>query len=109
MSEKFTPGPWEAYNSVVHTTKKDSLPPDRTWGYGLNDGFICCLDDGEYHNYSDPEECAANAHLIAAAPEMYEMLDFLLDFVMNGGNEGEIRECYAVAIEYVLKKARGEA
>ena len=35
-------------------------------------------------------------------------LAFILEFVENGGNEGEIRECYAEAIAKILRKARGE-
>ena len=42
------------------------------------------------------------------APEMYDMLAFILEFVEHGGNEGEIRECYAEAIAKILRKARGE-
>lgn len=48
------------------------------------------------------------ATLIKTAPEMRDMLAFLLEFVENGGNEGEIRECYAPAIRDLLKKTRGE-
>lgn len=98
--EKFTPGPWEAENCSVRTTRED-LPSDRTWGYGLNDGFICSLDDGEYHNYSDQTECSANAQLIAAAPEMYELLKQLYGALASV-------PLLQVEIEKVLKKARGE-
>lgn len=105
--EKFTPGPWEtSCSEEVQTTKKDSLPPDRKWGYGMNDGFICCLDDGEYHIYSDPEECKANANLIAAAPEMYAALKNAIEYLALF-SDGTSREISLRGLE-ILKKARGE-
>lgn len=48
---------------------------------------------------------SANAHLIAAAPELYEALGKLLDrYVQAIGNEGI--ECYVARA--ALAKARGE-
>ena len=77
-----TPGPWSP-------TKDSGIPPgaivtlsdcifdrDRTYGYGCGNNFICSLNDGEYHEYSDPVEQAANARFIAtfAPPTVSRML-----------------------------------
>ena len=61
-----------------------------------------------FNIHYDEDKTTATTHLLAAAPEMYDMLAFILEFVENGGNEGEIRECYAEAIAKILRKARGE-
>lgn len=73
MSEfKGTPGPWVSHNSGV--TTEAPVKPNRTHGYGCSNDFVCCLNDGEYHEYSDGEEQVANARLIAASPELLEAL-----------------------------------
>ena len=109
IETKFTPGPWEFQNATVVTTKKD-LPIDRVWGYGQTEGFICDLDDGEYHNYKDDAELIANGNMIASAPEMYEALDEALKLIevvsrqFHSKIAAEILERgYAV-----MNKARGE-
>lgn len=76
------------------------------YGYGLKiEPDICWIGDNS--NVSK-EKQAAIARLIKVAPKMYDMLAFLLEFVEEGGNEGEIRECYAPAIKELLNEARGE-
>lgn len=65
-----------------------------------NKGFeISFNDDGEVvadHVYTEPD-----AHLIAAAPEMYAMLQEILD-------GGSLHRMDAKAISDLLAKARGE-
>ena len=86
MSEpKFTPGPWlfssyKSGNSVIVTDGKEF--------------------DVATVNYPNRD---ANAHLIAAAPELYEALEELLIQTRQYGHEPEI----AMA-EAALAKARGE-
>ena len=76
MSEH-TPGPWiTGYSQVVteyNPTEK------RTYGYGCGNDFICDLNDGEYHEYVNMEEQAANARLIAAAPQLLEACEAALN------------------------------
>ncbi len=61
MSEtKFTPGPWYASDLFV----------DSVGGNGRPSLEICDL-----HNSLFGKEVPANAHLIAAAPELYEALE----------------------------------
>ena len=97
--EKFTRGPWEVVGH--HIEAAGEFKEKRCSGYGCNNNFICDLDDGEYHEYWDEAECAANAALIAAAPELYECLcDVMTDLEMSDGMRAHF--------EKVLKKARGE-
>lgn len=76
MSEfKGTPGPWVACESrddrCFYIAQKDGAPftPD----YSDVCGLTCNTWSGERHTVQ-----AANAHLIAAAPELLEALDDLL-------------------------------
>ena len=82
--EKFFPGPWH-YLPYGQLVEDDNL-------YPIAEDVL------------DPE----NGALIAAAPEMYDMLSLLLEFVEDGGIGGERAELYAPAIRDLLKKARGE-
>ena len=63
---KITPGPWVGNNWHVFTNATN-LPAHRTFGYGCGKDFVCDLNDGEYHEYSDLNEQAANTDFIAAA------------------------------------------
>ena len=102
MSEKWTKGPWEIrkykdpYGSRVMAVEI------------LTDEIIVAklgieLDD----------ECKANAHLIAAAPEMYEALKIMVELHGNTNvmpTEQAHRENAAVRMAIsALKKARGKS
>lgn len=96
MSEaKFTKGEWVAGRADM-ATYVDGYPSK--WIFA--DDQYCAIASG--YDITDWEEVMANAHLIAAAPEMYEMLESL-------------REDYGLLtdvgkdIDELLAKARGEA
>lgn len=98
VMEKFTPGPWEV-------------------GPGVN-GMPCVRKRTSEHSslmlfetYYGPgrSEGEANAHLIAAAPEMYEALDMLVIVSSDpSANTRHVEECLSAA-KAALKKARGES
>lgn len=71
-----TPGPWKVgpeKNWVCSESVPDNIDPTRTSGWGgYNQGFVCDLDDGEYHKYGNKQEMLDNACLIAAAPDLLE-------------------------------------
>lgn len=79
METKHTPGPWVSCKNGVRTSA--NVEPNRVGGYGVSNDFICCLNDGEYHQYFDHEEQEANASLIAAAPDLLEALTLLEDAI----------------------------
>lgn len=89
--EKFTPWPWNA--------------PE--WGnlkgaVVAKDGQMVCDPSGA-GRYED--EMDANARLIAAAPEMYELLEFIYNyFAINGF----LNDRMTTKISKLLKKVRGE-
>lgn len=116
MTAKHTPGPWT--NQVVRTSvgvcfKIGPFP----WRRGkLNHACIYA----DYPTPSNPEylECAANARLIAAAPEMLEALRVAKEFMEIASDwnideaeiGGEMRSTYdwLDVIRSAIAKATGE-
>lgn len=103
---RWTPGPWQ------RSPSKES-----------GGSFIEHID-AEYvshvvafvhasHGMFDPpvatEEDAANAHLIAAAPDGYALAELVMEICGNpkGISEASQEELYEAALQYA-KKARGE-
>ena len=92
MSEtKFTPGPWIIDGQGIGPK---SFADDQSYGITMPVAYI--------EEYDWPEEYKANSYLIAAAPTMYEVLDWL----DHRGGLG--LEAHAV-ISTALAQARGEA
>lgn len=121
-TSKHTPGPWELdIGEYGFRIRMGSAVP-YTGVYKPQ--HLIEWDPGVYHAPDYPEtdaenrqylEAEANAHLIAAAPEMYEALEALLYEHKPCGGElwhkgNEICECERCdGIRFVLAKARGEA
>lgn len=108
---KWTPGPWflskkgNISNMVVATTGK--------WEFGDYSECIClfqsALGPGLHKLKEEEENAKANAHLIAAAPELHEALEDILklhycDVFTAGTWESAMEKSRAV-----LAKARGES
>ena len=88
MSEaKFTKGQWEA---KVHDE-----------GESLCAALVYLSNKGGF-DLSGCPDCAANAHLIASAPEMYEMLKVITETLGDEYTEEMDK------IDSLLAKARGE-
>lgn len=97
MTSKHTPGPWEAYVGVVRT-----VPVVNDRG-GMSGGYLIAetsLDDVARY---------ANARLIAAAPDMLEVLEGVLPWI--GGLANENPSCAGIydAARAAIAKAHGEA
>ena len=92
---KFTPGPWKVEK------------PDGAEGWCDVAGFLeaACTCYGK--------KAEVNAALIAAAPEMYDVLQHYFDLLEQANNGDAVAECKLfediVLIEQVLMKAKGEA
>ena len=96
---KFTPGPWAVDNraSFCVNAERDGAA-----------GGVCSTG-GYYASWRDGEELMlenqANAHLIAAAPELYEALERMVaDYDIGEMTETPILDVANAA----LAKARGE-
>ena len=97
MSEKsksFSKGKWYSDGEIVFVDK------------GTFSAAICTLNQPRDYEAGE-RELVANGNLIAAAPEMYEILDQLTR--LGGGVTGLIRLTRLQSeAQAILKKARGE-
>lgn len=96
--EKFTKGEW--------SINKDSCWVDNSWSIDMAEHHcaatvVTCFEGGE-SNAEERARLEANAHLIAAAPEMYD----LLSTIENDSNQ--VPEWLWEKIQKTLAKARGE-
>ena len=91
MDTKFTPGPWDV---GVHELKFGDVDSVDIYADEAISGFkLPAVTFGG--------NCEANAHLIAAAPDMYNLLSTIME-IYDG------RSTLSGEIEAVLAKARGE-
>ena len=101
---RWTPGPWIAYpnqdENLFYIAQQDGAP--YTPGYSDVCGLSCHTWDGERFTVQQ-----ANAHLVAAAPELYEALDMLMESTGPGDAAHLLAEERA-NIMALLAKARGE-
>lgn len=102
--ENWTPGPWVTKRDGDFVTMSGH---DLAW---TDFAEVVVRIHGEP---TDDPEGIANAHLIAAAPELYEALKDVLrsarkDFMTGPEGDIEFREAYSEAFA-TLRKARGEA
>ena len=96
--EKFTDGPWFKKGRKVFWQKPErDLPKDN-----LFNGLVCTCATTEDNPPEVIEEANANATLIAAAPDLYNTLNNLVECgaIPNGA--------YVAKVKEILKKARGE-
>lgn len=106
----WTPGPWliatptQGYEvCTIHGVERQPTEDGlgQSWVYIRPETL---LRDGEWH-WPDEQEQLANAHLIAAAPDLYAALDGLLGLL----DAGSLYEPQAYAARAALAKARGQA
>ena len=108
MSElRATPIPWTAVRKHPHVWAIDALSGDTDLGHvkwhSLADVYGC--DD---MGAAGRDKAKANAHLIAAAPELYESLKIAAEALEKTANDTLIGRNAAEDARTVLAKARGE-
>jgi hypothetical protein len=97
---KFTPGPWVVHGDFpeyvvpaadAHKRIGGSEDPEREAERYAKVVHFCDVEPNVRFNQSRTvrEEAEANAHLIAAAPEMYDLLGELADLSCEAVNEGD--------------------
>ena len=115
MSE-YTKGPWElsgktdwsGNDKVQHMTYVGEIIENHdTADYR---GGICRLQSAEHIKGITTEECEANAHLIAAAPDMYEALSdmvSIMDYLKQSDPSYSNAPAYKRAVA-AISKAEGK-
>lgn len=108
MSEtSFTPGPWAA-----RIEYKKSMLSKHTYTMCSIHADDKCIADVVYVIHDNVDEAIANTRLIAAAPEMYDILEYYFKLIQKASEGDTVAEQkifeQAPDIEKVLKKARGE-
>lgn len=103
-----TPGPWVAREGGIHAQGRVDTYDGPVWG------AIACVHsledrDGEGRVWNAPGDRGANAHLIAAAPELLAALEQLRSWCIPdmGWTDTTGQELLAIA-DAAIAKARGE-
>lgn len=116
-----TPGPWNLHQSYVSDEVSEVPPENGREGFRYltrwvargeklvaEVGMMTDTKDQGWPRVNNPEECVANARLIAAAPELLAALESIVakcDAAGIGANPDTLREIAATAIA----KARGQS
>ncbi len=87
---KFTKGIWSVRYDLIGVVDHSDM---QSYGMMLN---ICSMDSWDFK-----DDWESNAQLIAAAPEMYKLLEFIAGAPLAAPHK-------AVEIKKLLAKARGE-
>lgn len=93
----FTPGPW-------------SFIPEDNWISDVTGKHRICTPHSHTSGLT-VEQRNANAHLIAASPKMYQVLEDVLDALTDGGLrvfDKDQNDYHTNSIKEVLAEARGE-
>ena len=110
MEAKFTPGPW-ATDIEVKTFDGQILDATIYVNHGSGKGGAICIfqhDPEDGLDNTDPEQIA-NAHLIAAAPELYEALGALENCRQTIHGQFVVSKEGIDRARAALAKARGES
>lgn len=109
MNTKFTRGPWRVGIEWGHINPRIEILKDVSYVEGVEPTTYHIGDVGfptSGPNTVGAIERKANAHLIAAAPEMYEATEAALECLENNGFA---RAYVEDILRGALRKARGEA
>ena len=97
MNEKFTPGPWFVDHGVPGKPRVASESD-------VLKKMICACEHGAKSRQD------YDAALIAAAPEMYDVIDRLVPWLEHDPNaDSDEYLAFAKEMRRILKKARGES
>lgn len=114
MSEKFTPGPWELGFEADGDFDSDDSGRSVGW-YTDVDVFsgeiVTARDENGDRDVIADNVLKRDAHLLAAAPELYAALERIYGRLLMSDRDGECRITAEEGemAEVALKKARGES
>lgn len=96
---KHTPGPWEAIGNLVRS------PMAKEKGFGVM--LAECAD--RWFLKVNSEEAAANARLMAAAPELLEATKWCVALCEEIGKDAMATNAYAASIAAIAKATGGQS
>lgn len=110
MKTQFTPGPWFAEPEDIVTPDVPCIPicAGKIGPTFYKIAEVCSQLDEETDDFRMTEIDQANAHLIASAPELYDLVDLLASVLVNAVDPNDFGKILNEKVLPVLKKARGE-
>ena len=114
---KWTPGPWKADIRVgcvaVYPADRhhECLAGASEWAIHYKNGHEITDENGRFVRWEVPDEIVANAHLIAAAPDLYEACEAALEhllYLRRMVRGPRVSDKTIELLEAALRKARGE-
>jgi hypothetical protein len=107
-----TPGPWRVEEGTTLIWGKCNPDDQSTFGMGYPITLCQITPSGSWAKGPDADEGKANAHLIAAAPDLLDQLDFarsLLVLQMRVLGEDVEASPLIAEMDAALAKARGQS
>jgi hypothetical protein len=113
MSEpKFTPGPWHFLEAHSHNDEWSRDKPLTICDEKRDDDLANVFSADDSTVLTTREEAIANAHLIAAAPDLYHALtkarEFIRHLTPREDHLGDMAKDAAIAADAALAKAIGK-
>lgn len=105
---KHTPGPWSAPTNEWVTGQP--LATGYIWAEEPHGGILAVVYRQENGNTRDEQRLiqTADAHLIAAAPDMLEAIHAAIDYLSQPADDGEGRANMKLELMEVVEKAEGK-
>jgi hypothetical protein len=104
MMKGYTPGPWETNEIKMHPTGNPDVDrPCAVYTKSRPQKFICTTLDADVRPLID-EQSAADCRLLAAAPELFQCLQDLV----NAADENDA-VFFRIQARKILAKAKGDS
>jgi hypothetical protein len=111
METQFTPGPWHVHDNVsyekIHERNIGTYDIKTTPPGALEDSiWLADVKPYDVSGFTSKETACANAHLIASAPDMFEVIKGLYEYSKKSGVKSymyeEIEAAYLKATEQAI-------
>lgn len=107
MSGKWTPGPWRVEKDTTLVWGNCNPEDASSWGMGFPVARSVTRSFTVWAQQPDDDEAVANAHLIAAAPDLYAALEAAVWRMRQ--YDYQAMQATLQEADAALAKARGEA
>ena len=112
MAKNWTPGPWRVEDDTTLVWGTCSLYDNSSNGMGYPISECRIARISSWAKGPDLDAGIANAHLIASAPDMYDLIEefkkFLEPMRFDRASDNDVAIRLDIAAHHILAKARGE-